>query len=114
HQGSDQEKKATLQAYVYALSAMGNRAAETAAVASSAVVPSSSSNPHITLYILSQLCQLIQPPQQEQQCLVTFKKIPSQVEFIRGDMRRSPYLSSFFARSAAGGGASGSGASGSS
>jgi len=109
--GSEEEKKNTLRAYIFALA--GRPAAESeqsdaaangavsmdmdsASSSASAVSTSAPLTPHISLYILERLCALIKPPQLERQCLVTFKKSPTQEEFIRGNMKRAPYLSSSF------------------
>jgi hypothetical protein len=111
--GTEAEKRATLQAYVFALGS-GKSNDATALIDSNSVPmdvidvsPSTSVSapltPHISLFILEQLCSLIKPPKLEQQCLITFKKSPSQEEYIRGNMRRAPYLSSSFLPTATGG-----------
>ena len=101
--GSVAEKKATLQAYVFALSSGNEAPTNGSAAASSSSSPSSRAtlNPHISLHILDQLASLIKPPKLEQQCLITFKKSASQEEYIRGNMKRGSHLSSGFLPTAA-------------
>jgi hypothetical protein len=128
--GSDEEKRNTLRAYVFALGGLMSEEPQRVPVAAeegvsmmdtdAPVVASSSSSstsapltPHISLYILEQLCSLIKPPQLERQCLVTFKKSQSQEEYIRGSMKRQPYLSSSFLPASSTGGGGSSAASGS-
>ena len=88
------DKRSAIRAYLLALN-------DSNAVPSSSLsTPSHLSSPYTharsLIYIMQQLLDLIHPPLPSKQYQVLLRKSPTQEEYIRGNMRRSPYSSSDF------------------
>ena len=86
-----EDKRSAIRAYLHALNDSH------AAGPTSPTSASSSYNVSRSLiYIIQQLVDIIRPPQPSKHYQLLLRKSPTQEEFIRGNMRRSPYSSSSF------------------
>ena len=87
------DKRSAIRAYLNALQDSH------AAVSSSSAFATQSSSYNVSrslTYIIQQLVDIIRPPQPSKHYQLVLRKSPTQEEFIRGNMRRSPYSSSSF------------------
>ena len=85
------DKRNAIRAYLNAFND-----SHAASQTSSASTSSSYNLSRSLIYILQQLVDIIRPPQPSKHYQLVLRKSPTQEEFIRGNMRRSPYSSSAF------------------
>ena len=88
------DKRSAIRAYLNALNEPSTAAGD--ATATAAPPSTSFSVSRSEAYIVQQLVDIIRPPQPSKHYQLVLRKSPTQEEFIRGNMRRSPYSSSSF------------------